>query len=153
MMILSVNSLSPSLFDYHCIVCLIHQTLSLPLLSLGTSKIFSSLFSFFFFSISSLSLIFFVFFQKFLTNKKLKHNKTMSMTLRYWVGSKAGMRKSKMYMKSWSSSDTKIGASSKVSQGYRNLEENRDTNLQTRVLQYDKYMLYGNMRSYENRKG
>lgn len=91
-MILTVNSWAPSLFDYRGIVFLIHQTRSLPLLSLGASKIFCSLFIFFF-SNSFSWLYLFLFFQQFLTNKKLKHNNTMSMTLRHWSGNTTEMRK------------------------------------------------------------
>ena len=90
-MILTVNSLAPSLFDYHCIVFLIHQTLSLPLLSLGTSKIFCSFFIFFF-SNSFSWLHLFLFLQQYLTNKKLKHNNTVSMTLRHCSESTTEMR-------------------------------------------------------------
>ena len=88
MMILTVNSLAPSLFDYHYIVFLIHQTLHLPLLLLRTSKIFCSLFLF-----SNSFCWLYLFFHWFLTNKKLKHNDTMSMTLRHWAERTEEMRK------------------------------------------------------------
>lgn len=58
-----------------------------------------------------------------------------------------------MDMKYWSFSDIKIGAWSKFYQRYMNLEEIKNTKLQTCVLQFDKFMLDVSTRFYENMKG